>query len=498
MWEETARACALDALGMTRRDVERLVLGRLGSVQVVYCHSWQYDDPPGRLAERIGAPPGHRHYSGIGGSTPQAMISGTARRMLSGELDLALVVGGEALATKRVARREGRRLQWSHPPMTKSAFPWPFPFHPAEVSHQVLQAWLTFALFDDARRAHAGVGLGEYRESLGETLSALSAVAAENPFAWFRVKRSAGEIVQATPGNRMVAYPYTKLMTAIMDVDMAAGVILATHQAAEDLGVPAERRVYLRGWCYAEDPPYVAEREDLWRSVAMEVAYAGALRAAGVDVDDVAHLDLYACFAASVNFARDALGMSDDDPRPLTVTGGLPYHGGPGSNPVTHSLATMVDALRQDPGSLGLVSGVGMHMSKHSAGVYSTEPGLIEPPDEPAVQARADCAGRRVVLDGYEGDAVVLAASVVHAPDGVPERAVLVCEAPDGARCYAVIGDSGAPSAPSAPSLPARSSQAAYVASILREIEQAELAGRRVHLHPAPGSNGATVNVAEL
>ena len=87
------------------------------------------------------------------------------------------------------------------------------------------------------------------------------------------------------------------------------------------------------------------------------------------------------CFGSSLHFARDALGLGADDPRPLTVTGGLPYHGGPASNYMGHSIATMADVLRADPGSLGLVSGVGMHMTKHVFGCYSTEPAPLRPPD---------------------------------------------------------------------------------------------------------------------
>ena len=112
----------------------------------------------------------------------------------------------------------------------------------------------------------------------------------------------------------------------------------------------------------------------------MEATFAAAFTGAGVGVDDVAHLDLYSCFASSVDFARDALGISDDAERPLTVTGGLPYFGGAGSGYMTHSIASMADVLRGDPGAVGMVTGVGMHMTKHVAGVYSTTPGSVAPP----------------------------------------------------------------------------------------------------------------------
>ena len=302
-----------------------------------------------------------------------------AEQILRNELDVALVVGAEALATQKAYKQRGERYPYSFKPDEKRSFPWEAPFHPAEVAHEVFQAWLTFAIFDNARRAHLGVPLDEYREQLGDQWAKFTQVAAGNPQAWFPIERTSEEIITAGPSNRMVGYPYTKYMVSIMDVDMAAAVLLASHEAADELGVPADQRVYLRGWSYATDPIYVAEHVDLWRSPAMAYAAEAALGAAGVGIDDVAHLDLYSCFASSVNFARDALGITPDDPRPLTVTGGLPYHGGAGSDYLTHSIATMARVLREDPGSVGLVSGVGMHMTKHVYGVYSTEPGPAAP-----------------------------------------------------------------------------------------------------------------------
>ena len=129
-----------------------------------------------------------------------------------------------------------------------------------------------------------------------------------------------------------------------------------------------------------------------------------------------------------------------DDTRPLTVTGGLPYHGGAGSDYLTHSIATMARVLREDPGALGMVSGVGMHMTKHVFGVYSTEPGPAAPvppgpsPEQPVVP----------IHDTYAGPADVATYTVVHGSDGSPEWGVAVCDVPGGGRCYAKMLDDGA------------------------------------------------------
>ncbi|MGO8873100.1 MAG: acetyl-CoA synthetase [Acidimicrobiales bacterium] len=417
-WEEMARAAAADAGSPS-------ALAGLGSLQVVYCQSWEYDDPCGRLSERLGADPAHRTYSGLGGSVPLRLVGDAAAAMLDGGLDLALVVGGEALAT----RRHLPDPPWSHRPPEPS--PFPLTIDRDEARHGIYQAYLTFALFDTARRAYLGRTPVEHRDELGRLLAPLTEVAASQPeHAWFPVARAAAEITTPSPANRMVATPYTKLMTAIMDVDMAAAVLLATHARADELGVPAERRVYLRGLGTAEEPPAMASRPDLWRSPAMRAAMHGALGA--VSGDDVTHLDLYSCFASSLAFARDALAITGD--RDLTVTGGLPYHGGPGSNYTTHALAAMAEVLRRDPGSLGLVSGIGMHMAGHAASLWSTRPGTFTAAEPPGPLPTVPVAHEA------DGAARIATFSTVHNREG-PEWTALICDLPDGSRCYARLED---------------------------------------------------------
>jgi acetyl-CoA C-acetyltransferase len=460
MWDEMARAAAADAGAPG-------ALSQLESIDVVYSQSWQYDDAPGRLAERLGASPSRQRYSGIGGSVPQVLAAELAGAISGGDLDLALLVGAEALATVRRLKKAGEKPQWSFRPAERRPFPMDVQFHPSEISHAVFEAYLTFALFDNARRAHLGRSLPEYRGQLGRVLAPLTEVAARSPHAWFPIARSADEIVDVTPDNRMVAYPYTKLMTAIMDVDMAAGLLMASAAKADALGVPEHQRVYLRGWGYAEDPAHVAAHGNLWRSPAMEAAAVSALGGAGVGMDDVAHLDLYSCFASSVCFALDALGLAHDDGRPVTQTGGLPYHGGPGSNYMTHSLAAMAETLRGDPDSYGLVSGVGMHMMKHVYGLWSTTPGRLTPPAAPPVDATV-----ATIVESPDGSATVATYSVLHGRDGGPKSCLVVCDLPGGDRCYARL-DGGA--------------------EAFEEAETVELIGRTVTLTPKDG-----INVARL
>jgi acetyl-CoA C-acetyltransferase len=414
MWEALARSAAVDAGSPG-------ALSSVQSLQVVYAQSWEYDDPCARLADRLGADPSLGSYSGLGGSVPVRLVAEAATQMARGDLDLALVVGGEALAT----RRHLPNPEWSHAPEEPRPFPLTVDRH--EAANGIYQAYLTFALLDTARRAHLGRSPAAHRDELGRLMAPMTDVAASQPeHAWFPIARDPEEITAPSPSNRMVATPYTKLMTAIMDVDMAAAVLVATEARADALGVAADNRVYLRGVGAAEEPSTMATRPELWRSPAMRTAMLAAL--GSTSIDDVGHLDLYSCFASSLSFARDALGIRSD--RDLTVTGGLPYHGGPGSNYTTHALAAMTEVLRRDPGALGLVTGIGMHMASHGATLWSTRPGPFLPLERPEALPTVPLA-----TEG-SGPARVVTFSTVHTRQG-PEWTALICDLPDGSRSYA-------------------------------------------------------------
>lgn len=437
MWEQVARDAARDAGAVE-------LLRRVDDLGVVHCQSWAYDDPAARLAQRLDLSDPTTRTSILAGTAPQRLIDSAATRMLRGECEVALVVGGEALSTRRRHDAAGETPPWSHPHPDPPTLPvdldeW---YLPTEIAHGVLPAWLTFALLEQARWAARG-GTPEARHELHRTMSELNAVAATNPDAWFRDALAVEEIVRPSADNRMVATPYTKRMTAYMDVDMAAANLLVTSGVADELGIPAERRVHLRGWGFARDAVHVGARRELDRSPAMVAATSAAMTMAGTDVDSIDLFDLYSCFGSAVQFARDALGLSAEDTRPFSVTGGLPYHGGPSSNYMGHSISHMVDRLRADDRAVGMTTGVGMHMTKHVAAVWSARPGPLPVPptdheqhwDAPASVADVSVAA------AVTGCVVVLAATVVHDRDGSPSHVVAICRTEQGHRCYALSRD---------------------------------------------------------
>ena len=210
---------------------------------------------------------------------------------------------------------------------------------------------------------------------IGALWSRFSEVAAGNPHAWIRTARTPEEIVTPGPGNRMVSFPYPKLCTANMQVDQGAAFIVCSVEAARAAGVPEERWVFPLAGADANDHWFISERPELHRSPAIRLAGAAALEQAGLGIDDIAFVDLYSCFPVVVQMAAHELGLAVDDPdRPLTLTGGLTFGGGPGNNYTSHGIARAVGALRSAPDSAALVSGLGWYATKHSLGVYAVTP----------------------------------------------------------------------------------------------------------------------------
>jgi acetyl-CoA C-acetyltransferase len=267
--------------------------------------------------------------------------------------------------------------------------------------------------------------------------SRFSDVAAGNPHAALPRRHTAEEIRTAGPANRMVGYPYTKLMNSNNSVNQAAALLVCSLEAARGAGVPAERMVFPVAAGEAEETPAVSNRPGLAAAPAIGAAGRAALTLAGVGIDDIAHVDLYSCFPSAVQVAAAELGLSLE--RQLTVTGGLTFAGGPWNNYVTHSIATMVDVLRREPG-LGLCSANGGVLTKHAIGLYSSRP-----PTSGFRLSKLGClsAGSRALMTGERATATVEAYTVMHDRSGEPERAHLTAILPDGRRAWGVTTDRG-------------------------------------------------------
>jgi len=362
-----------------------------------------------------------------------------------GDLDVAIVCGAEALATVGRALRDERELPWE--PVDDGAAPAEVigsdraPATPEETEANLIAPIVMYPLFENALWALEGTTLEEHRARLGELWAGFSRVAAANPYAWSPRERSAAEIATPSADNRLVTLPYTKLLNSDIQTDQAAALILCSDSVARELGIDRERWVYPQAAGHACDHWFVSERENLHSSPAIRFAAHAALEAAGTGIDEIAHLDVYSCFPSAVQIACRELGVDPfAETRPLTVTGGLTFAGGPGNNYVTHAIATLVERLREDPGSLGLTNAVGWYLTKHAVGIYgTTEPQT--PFTSADVQAQVDATPTRASGAGVAGAATGESASLVYSREGEPTVGALTALLPDGRRAIAKTTD---------------------------------------------------------
>lgn len=434
-----------------RQAADPRVLAAVDAVRVVNLLSWRYRDPGLLLGQLIGAGEPDTEYTGIGGNTPQSLVNRTCLDIQAGRAGVVLLAGAETWRTRMRLRARGIRPHWTRqddsipvPPGGGGDVPMS---GPGEDRIGLDRPSFVYPIFEQALRIAAGESVDDHTRRVAELWAGFSEVAAGNPHAWSRTALSAEEISLPGPRNRMISWPYPKLMNSNNMVDQAAALVLCSAERAEHLQVPKDQWVFPLAGTDSHDTYLIGERDELHRSPAIRIGGGRALALAGAAVDELAHIDLYSCFPSAVQVAAAELGLPVDDPsRPLTVTGGLTFAGGPWNNYVMHSIATMAELLRAQPGSVGLITANGGYLTKHSFGVYSTTPpsGGFRWED---VQAEVDRHPTRPALTEWEGQGTVEAWTVPFDRDGRPEKAFVSVLTPDGARTLALIDDPDAAAA---------------------------------------------------
>ena len=429
-------------------------------------------NPPASIARRLGIEPARLVYTWNGGNMPQYLVNAYAERIAAGDMRAALIVGGEALRTQHGVERAGLPVDWREEPggdpelVGDPRRGW----NDHEDAHGLRAAIVFYPLIEHAIRAARGAAMPAHLASMARLFARFSAVAAANPLATRRDGYDADRLARIDGENRWIGHPYPKLMNANAYIDQAAALLMTSVGHARELGIAPGRWIYLHGCADAHDHWYVSERPELHRSHAIREASREALQMAGRGIDRIDFFDLYSCFPSAVEIGCAELGIAEDDPRGLTLTGGLPYFGGPGNNYVTHSIAAMMRTLRAAPGRFGLVTANGNYVTKHSFGVYSTEPvhGPWRRGNPARLQARLDELPRERVEERPQGAARIETYTVMHGRDGPAEGIVFGRLEAGGARFIARLPDDPA---------------------VLAEVRDTESLGRPGVVHHLDGIN---------
>jgi acetyl-CoA C-acetyltransferase len=428
-----------------RAAADPRLLEAVDSVRIVNLLSWRYRNPGLLLAQRIRAPRADSRYTSIGGNVPQSLVNQACLDIQRGHVDTVLIAGAETWRTRTKVRAAGGRLDWTKQdesvPVPQGADDQFAMAGPVEIKIHLDRPSYVYPMFEQALRIRAGEAPDEHRRRIGELWARFSAVAGRNPHAWTRDPVSAEDIWQAGPDNRMISWPYTKLMNSNNMVDQGAALILTSAEKATYLQIPTDRWVFPYAGTDAHDTYLIGERAEFDRSPAIRIAGRRVLELADTGIDGVDLVDVYSCFPSAVQVAANELGLPLDDPdRPLTVTGGLTFAGGPWNNYVSHSIATMAEQLASAPGTVGLITANGGYLTKHSFGVYGTLPPAGEFRWED-VQPAVDAEPTRVAEEEWSGVGTVETWTTPFTRDGAPDKAFLAVRTPSDTRALAVITD---------------------------------------------------------
>lgn len=393
-------------------------------------------NPPGTLAEDLGLAEVEAVYSVAGGDQPQALVSEAAEAIFAGEARAVLIAGSEATAALKTAMRLGQALDWSR--SSDAAFTdrglGSRLLSGYEIANGLGAPTLTYPAFEHALRGRWGLSRSAHGALMAELWAGFSAIAAANPHSMFPSARTTEFLATPSAENYPVADPYLKWHVAQDAVNQGAAVVLTSVGEADRLGIAPAKRIYLHGYAEAADRT-PTERPDLSRSRAIELVLGQALASAGKATADIALFDLYSCFPCVVLLAAEALGL-DWRATPATVTGGLPFFGGPGNSYSLHAIATMAEQLRAAPDAFGLILANGGFMSKEAAGVYSaTQPHARAPVSSAAIVQQIAAEPVPHLIDG-PAEATIDTYTVAF-KKGAPQRGYVIGTTPSGARILA-------------------------------------------------------------
>ncbi len=439
-------AAGLEPLTLLEQAVRRAeadsggkFLTEIGSLDVVNFLSWRYRDPQKLLAERLSAKPAHCYYGPVGGESPIRYLHEAAQRIARGECSVAVVCGAEAQSTATKAERGGIKLPWTpfasdvEEPKRGAVFQ-----KPMAVKLGVFRPITVYPLYESATSAHWGQTPREALAESGNLWSTYSKVASENPNSWMKKALAPDEITTPTADNRLIAWPYTKLMVANPTVNMGGALLMTSLAKARAAGVPEEKLIYPLGGASAEEPRDYLVRDQFYESHPQNAVLKAVMDLVKGDGKKFDAIELYSCFPCVPKMARRTLGLGPDV-QP-TVTGGLTFFGAPLNTYMTHAACAMVRSLRER-GKLGLLYGQGGFVTKHHGLVLSREAPKQALKQDTSVQAEADRAKGAVpeFVTEASGKGKAESFTVIYKGKGEIEHGVVMMRTEADARALARV-----------------------------------------------------------
>jgi acetyl-CoA C-acetyltransferase len=432
-------AMLVEALKQAERDSGAKLLHEIDSLDIVNFLSWRYHAPEKQLSAKLNIQPQHVYYGPVGGESPIRYIHEAAKRIARGESSVAAICGAESQSTATKAERAGIKLPWT--PFAHDA---PEPLRSA--NHQrpmatrlgVAKPVSVYPFYEAASAAHWGQTPREAHRESGELWSRYSKAASENPNAWLKRALTPDEITTPMPDNRLIAFPYTKLMVANPMVNQSAGILVTSLAKARATGIREDHIVHIWGGASAEESRDYLDRDQYAESHAQNAVLKASMALVGGSGKAFDAIELYSCFPCVPKMARRTLGLGPDV-KP-TVAGGLTFFGAPLNDYMAHAACAMVRKIRSGT-KTGLLYGQGGLVTKHHALVVSRTAPDVPISQDTNVQAEADRNRKPAPAYVTEavGDGTVESFTVIYDRRGEAEHGVIILRTSNNTRALARV-----------------------------------------------------------
>jgi len=417
---------------------------QIDTVYMTTISSWIYDDAPGELSTYLDIRPSQNYIAPISGNAPQFLVNMAAKKIFLEESKAILIAGGEASYSKYRAKKGLITLNWPKPPpraVNEARKAVIFYLSQFENKYRLANPTYVYALIETALRVASRRTLKEHLDYIGKHYERFSQIASENPYAWERNQYKAEEIITPCPENRIICHPYTKRMVANLYVDQAASIVITSEKKARELGIDKEFWVYPMGGVDIKNIFYLSNRPKLYDSPAIREGSRLVLDQAGIKLEDIDIFDLYSCFPCMVEIAKKEIGIAEDDPRDLTITGGLSFFGGPFSSYSMHSIVSAVDLIQKKPSMKIMVLANGGYNTTQSFGIYGREP-PAKAWDRKANEKSQQSINTQSLAETVEvatGNLTIEAYTIIYNRKGMPEFGIVIGRVDSGERTFAFI-----------------------------------------------------------
>ena len=334
---------------------------------------WRYRDPGKWIARNNNFKNIPTTYVTKIGVLQQNLINEACQKIETGEINASIILGGEARFKQLravIEKKEYFETKLDENPdfyiKAKEDL-----YGDEELAELGAMAVGYYATMETAIRKNDGEGIEEHQNNIALMYEEFSKIASENKDGWLNHPYAKEDILETSKKNKMLAYPYNKLHCTSWNVNQSAAIIICSEELANELEIDNKKRVYPISSSENNHMIAIQQRPKLYESLGMTYA-ANSINKMIERLDiKLDAYDLYSCFPAAIKMFTKSMGLDSEIPK--TVTGSMPYAGGPLNSFVIHSTVKMIQKIRALEVKYGLITGVSGMMTKQSFCVWGKE-----------------------------------------------------------------------------------------------------------------------------